>query len=186
MRRIIVFLILSGLAMNGLMAQDLIFGAKAGVNFATLTNNDDYNQKFGMHFGAVAELELSENLYLQPELLYSAQGYKRDFEGRTLRAKIDYLNLPILFSYEVINDVRLMAGPQFAMNIRSELDGEGQEVQNIPVNDLDVSGVFGMQINVDASFFIQGRYQLGLSEVLLNQEEKHSVISLSIGFLFDQ
>ena len=101
--RFFSLLIIGGfLCFNTVGAQELTFGAKVGGNLATLTNNDEYDQKFGMHFGAVGELELSDNLSLQPELLYSAQGYKRDFEGRTIRAKIDYLNLPLLFSYELI------------------------------------------------------------------------------------
>ena len=78
-----------------------------------------------------------------------------------------------------------MAGPQIGLNIRAELEGEGQEAQRLNVNDVDASAVFGIQIKVDDSFFIQGRYALGLSEVRFNQDEKHSVFSLSIGFFFD-
>ncbi|MBT8259480.1 MAG: PorT family protein [Bacteroidia bacterium] len=185
MKKIMLMLVLSSMFLNELVAQDLTFGAKAGVNLSTLTNNDDYDSRYGIHFGAVAEWEISDKFSLQPELLYSGQGYKRDLEGRTLRGKIDYLNIPLMASVEVMNDVSLMAGPQIGINLRAELDGEGQEIQRLTVNDVDASVVFGIQIDVDASFFIQGRYALGLSEVRINQEEKHSVFSVSMGFYFD-
>lgn len=185
MRNNILFSVLGLLCSYAVMAQDLTFGAKAGANLATLTNNDDFDSRFGIHFGAVAEWEISDNFSVQPELLYSGQGYKRELEGRILRGKIDYFNIPLLASVEVIDDVCLMAGPQIGINIRAELDGEGQETQRLNVNDVDASAIFGIQIEVDDSFFIQGRYALGLSEVRFNQDEKHSVFSLSIGFFFD-
>ncbi|NNK86780.1 MAG: PorT family protein [Flavobacteriaceae bacterium] len=186
MKKIIQIVILSTVFPCGMIAQDLTFGAKAGGNLATLTNNDDYEAKFGLHFGAVAEWEISDDFSIQPELLYSAQGYKRDIEGRTLRAKIDYLNIPLMASYEVIDDVCLMAGPQIGLNLRAELEGEGQEGQRIPVNDVDASAVFGIQVEVDDSFFIQARYAMGLSEIRTNIDEKHSVFSVSLGFFFDK
>ncbi|NNK70906.1 MAG: PorT family protein, partial [Flavobacteriaceae bacterium] len=162
MKKIMLMLVLSSMFLNELVAQDLTFGAKAGVNLSTLTNNDDYDSRYGIHFGALAKWEISDNFSLQPELLYSGQGYKRDLEGRTLRGKIDYFNIPLMASVEVVNDVSLMAGPQIGINLRAELEGEGQETQRLTVNDVDASVIFGIQIDVDASFFIQGRYALGL------------------------
>ena len=185
MKKNILLMILSIIFSNEISAQDLTFGAKAGGNLATLTNNDEYESKFGMHFGAVAEWELSDDFSIQPELLYSAQGYERELEGRTLRAKIDYFNIPIMLSYELIDDVCLMAGPQIGLNLRADLEGEGQEDQRIPANDVDASAVFGLQVEVDDSFFIQARYAMGLSEIRTNIDEKHSVFSLSMGFFFD-
>ena len=86
----------------------------------------------------------------------------------------------------MFENVRITAGPQIGINIREELDGEGQETQRLNVNSVDASAVFGIQIEVDESFFIQGRYALGLSEVRLNRDEKHSVFSLSLGFFIDK
>ncbi len=182
----IIFILLVGSILTDINAQDLRFGAKAGANLAALTNNDDFDSRFGIHFGALAEIGISDRFSVQPELLYSGQGYKRELEGRILRAKIDYFNLPVMASVELFDDVNLMAGPQIGINIRSELTGEGQEGQRLNVNDVDASAVFGIQIAVDDSFFIQGRYALGLSEVRFNEDEKHSVFSLSFGFFFDR
>ncbi|NNL32449.1 MAG: outer membrane beta-barrel protein, partial [Flavobacteriaceae bacterium] len=51
------------------------YGFKAGGNLAKFTDNSDFEFKFGMHFGGVANIQLSDAFSLQPELLYSAQGY---------------------------------------------------------------------------------------------------------------
>ncbi|NNF81747.1 MAG: PorT family protein, partial [Flavobacteriaceae bacterium] len=60
MKKIMLMLVLSSMFLNELVAQDLTFGAKAGVNLSTLTNNDDYDSRYGIHFGAVAEWEISD------------------------------------------------------------------------------------------------------------------------------
>ncbi|WP_271730093.1 outer membrane beta-barrel protein [Aquimarina algiphila] len=68
-------------------AQDIKFGFKGGVNFATLNGddvNDNLDGRTGYHIGAVLQVSLAETIALQPELLYSAQGIED--------TDIDYLN----------------------------------------------------------------------------------------------
>ena len=85
MSRFLFLSILCFLSIIPLFSQQTTYGIKAGGNIANLTDNDDFNSKFGIHFGAVAQIELSETLKLQPEFLYSAQGYQRDLPDNQLR-----------------------------------------------------------------------------------------------------
>ena len=185
MKKYVLTMILGLIVPFGIMAQDLSFGIKAGGNLATLTNNDDFDTRFGVHFGAVANWELSEVFSIQPELLYSAQGYKQDFNGQEVRGKIDYFNIPLMASYDVIDDLSIQVGPQIGLNLRSEVDVEGQGTSTFNVNDVDLSAVFGLQLDIDDSFFVQARYGLGLREVQLNSDFKNSVFSVSLGFMFE-
>ena len=93
-------------------AQEVNFGAKAGVNMATITGDDvdDTKSKTSFHIGAVAEIAISDKFSVQPELLYSAQGTKADEGDEEL--KIDYINLPIIAKYYVAEGFSIEAGHQ--------------------------------------------------------------------------
>ena len=180
---VLIFIVLTGSTVN---AQGITFGVKAGGNLAKFTNNDEFEFKFGPHFGAVADIEISEVFSLQPELLFSAQGYNQDFNGQRVKAKVDYFNIPIMASYMIAEGLRLQAGPQVGINLRKDIEVDDVEQSSIFVNDVDVSAIFGFQYMIDKSFFTQLRGAVGLTEIVTNLDQKHFVISLSFGFLFDR
>ena len=181
----ILFLIFTSCSIAGLYGQGVNFGAKAGLNASNFTNNDDFNTKIGLHFGAVANIYISEKFSFQPELFYSAQGYNSDFNGQDVRAKIDYFNLPFLVDYKINDNISLQVGPQIGFNIRSEITVENQENVSAFVNDIDMSASFGLQYKFDSGFFTQARYVMGINDVSRTESYKNSVISLSIGFFFN-
>ncbi|MBT8265778.1 MAG: PorT family protein [Bacteroidia bacterium] len=161
------------------------YGFKAGGNLAKFTDNSDFEFKFGMHFGGVANIQLSDAFSLQPELLYSAQGYRQNFNGQKVRAKVDYFNIPILGSYQITEGLELQFGPQIGINIRKELEVDEQEGGSIFVNDIDASAAFGIKYFFDDYVFTQLRGTFGLTEVLTNSGYKNLVISLSLGVMLD-
>lgn len=181
-------IILSLFLVSTLNAQNWNFGIKAGGNLSNITNVDEFKTKFGINFGAVATVEISDVFSIQPELFYSAQGYNDETLQQDAVARIDYFHVPLLASYEVTDGVSLQAGPQLGFNIRAEVERDGQEPFDLSiVNDVDFSGVVGAQVQVDENFFIQGRYVFGLNEAFRNSsDQKNSVISLSLGFMFDK
>jgi hypothetical protein len=162
-------------------SQDVNFGLKTGVNFANLTNSNDLNYKFGLNFGAVASLAISDMFSLQGELIYSAQGYKQDFNGQKVKGKIDYFIIPIIGDFEIAEDFSLQIGPQLGVNIRKDREIDGTVQGSIFVNDIDFSAVFGIQYFLDSNVFFQMRYAPGLTEVLSNIDQKNTVISASLG-----
>ena len=185
MKKYVLISLIAAFISTGVMGQGVTFGLKGGANLAKLTNNDDFEFKFGLHFGGVAQIPISEVFNLQPEILYSAQGYRQNFNGQQVKGLIDYLNVPFLGSYEVAEGLSFQVGPQLGINIRNELQVEGSEQGTIFVNDVDVSAAFGFQYLFDDTFFAQLRGTIGLTDVLTNVEQKHLVISASIGILFD-
>ena len=56
------------------MAQNLKFGAKLGLNIATLNGYRNAKSKIGYAIGGFVEIKVSEKIAIQPELLYSLQG----------------------------------------------------------------------------------------------------------------
>ncbi len=134
---------LTAIAVLGFMttqAQEVRFGAKAGLNMASIDSNDDegidLSSRIGLHIGAFAEIMLSDKFAFQPELLYSTQGSKYDYsqtdsgfgyeivstnEGVT---KLDYINIPLMAKYFATEKFFIEAGPQvgFVINKTAEVD----------------------------------------------------------------
>jgi len=123
-------------------AQDLKFGAKAGVNFANLTMDysgegdfsEDNAMKIGFHVGGLVEIKFSEKFALQPELLFSTQGTKTEssendgdgfvssYEATT---NLAYVNIPIMVKFYPIPSLYIEAGPQVGFLVSAKEKAEG-------------------------------------------------------------
>ncbi|SFW67435.1 Outer membrane protein beta-barrel domain-containing protein [Sinomicrobium oceani] len=156
-------------------AQSLHFGAKGGVNFASLSGDDadGADGRTGFHIGLLAELGLTDKFSIQPEVLYSAQGAKISDADLNL----DYVNIPVLAKYYLTDGLSIQAGPQFGLNVKDDWEGFDTNAKSF-----EMSGAVGLEYKI-GSFFAQGRYNFGLSDVT-DQNVKNSVFQLSVGFLF--
>ncbi|WP_378188230.1 porin family protein [Aquimarina sp. W85] len=151
-------------------AQDLKFGFKGGVNFATLSGDDvdsDLDGRTGYHIGAVAQVSLMDMIALQPEVLYSAQGVKD--------RNIDYLNVPVLLKYKFAKVLSIEAGPQFGFVVNDDVKNGAKP------ESFDFSGAVGAGVEI-SSFFAQIRYNIGFTEVVENFDGKNSAFQISVGY----
>ncbi len=188
-------------------AQDVDFGAKAGLNFATINGDetDRTNMKTAFHLGGYAEIMLSDDFSVQPELLYSMQGTKIDDSYTELGVsvkeetdiKIDYINIPIMAKYYVSEGLSLEAGPQFGFLISAEADSDvtvGGQTQSATIDlkdnlkSLDFGFNVGIGYKLDTGINFGARYNLGLSNVNDNDQEglknQNGVVQLSVGYTF--
>jgi hypothetical protein len=174
-------------------AQDVNFGAKAGVNFATITGDDvdSFSSRTAFHLGFVAEIVITETFSFQPELLYSAQGsdYSDDFFEGTV--EVDYLNLPLMAKFYVGEGFSLEAGPQvgFLLSAKDKYDGGEDDWSDI-TKGIDFGLNFGVGYKLEGGFNFGARYNLGLTDVnddpdsLGDSAYKNSVIQAYVGFFF--
>ena len=167
------------------------FGAKGGVNFASV-NGDDFDADEGLtsfHIGGVASIAISGFFSIQPEIVYSSQGYSFDFFDVESKVKIDYLNIPIMADFEVINGLSLQCGPQLGINLSGKIDVnvEGQSRDLDGIETLDIGAGIGAQYQLaDKGLFFQARYVNGLTEIFEDDTKaKNGVISLSVGYMFN-
>jgi hypothetical protein len=183
---------------------DITFGAKAGLNLATITGDlENIKSRTSFHIGGMAEIEISEDFAVQPELLYAAQGAK--YDGFTLA--LDYLYVPIMAKYFVTEEFSLEAGPQFGYLLSAKLkedssnnNGGGGNVNTperraepVDVKDSVKSFDFGLNIGasylVDSNINLSARYFLGLAngnDFDDNEGDfKNSVFQLSVGYYFN-
>ena len=173
-------------------AQDINFGAKAGVNFATITGDDveSFSSRTAFHVGFVAEIVISETFSFQPELLYSAQGADWDegdgFEGTT---KVDYLNVPLMAKFYVGEGFSLEAGPQVGFLLSAKDVEEGEEDFDLKdyVKGIDFGVNVGVGYKMEGGLNFGARYNLGLSDANdteVDSKIKNSVIQAYVGFFF--
>ena len=168
--------------------QDIQFGAKAGLNLATLGPDlNDPATRTIFHLGAMAEVSISDQFSIQPELLYSAQGATDESDEDEV-VKLDYIILPILAKYYVLENFSLEAGPQigFLLNAEAEDDGETFDLkENTKSTDLGFALGVGYKLENGLNFNL--RYYFG-SDVNTIEEDsdaiKNRVFQASIGFFF--
>jgi len=168
-------------------AQDISFGVKAGLNFATLGGDDvdELEGVTGLNIGAVAEFGLSEKFSIQPEVIYSTQGASLDDE--TL--ELDYINVPVLAKYYVFEGFSLEAGPQLGFNINSQYEFEGETEDEDDIKTVDIAAALGLGYKLPMGIFFQARYNLGITDVYDEIEgtqidAKNNVFQFSVGYKF--
>jgi len=79
MKKIFILSFLLPFALSNANAQnleDLRFGVTGGLNLSNMTN---FNSKASFHLGLKAEKSITENVFIEGAVLYSAKGAKMDF-----------------------------------------------------------------------------------------------------------
>lgn len=116
--------------------QDVKFGLRAALNFASMygDDTDDTSIKTGLVAGGLAKISISENFAFQPELLYSQQGTRgAAVSGVRIKLLNDYLNIPLMGKFYVAPNFNLQLGPQIGFLLNTKVKGESGGV-DISVN----------------------------------------------------
>ncbi len=208
MKKSILAIAIAFLGINAASAQESpLFGIKGGVNFSNfygdgINQYNDPNGRTSFNLGLLAEIPVSDKFSVQPEVLYSGQGY--DIADRNdandIEYQLDYINVPVLAKYYVTDGLALEAGPQVGFLVNSEIDynpSNTNDNNSISLNEdqfnkLDLSVALGASYKFRGGFFLSGRYNLGLSDIyddsannfFANADAKHSVFQGGIGFMF--
>jgi len=187
-------------------AQEVKFGAKAGVNLATIGGDvEDADGRTSFHVGGVAEIMISDKFSVQPELLYSAQGLQSEYTETIFgsdvkfeeKLKLDYINLPIMAKFYVAEGLSIEAGPQvgFLISAESEVEAsfEGDsENQTEDVKDgfksVDFAAGIGLGYKLDSGLNFSARYTLGLANIAEDAADdfsiQNNVLQVSLGYMF--
>jgi hypothetical protein len=161
---------------------EMSFGAKGGLNMATVSNATGSSALIGAHIGGFAEFKLSDKFAVQPELLFSMQGAKFDSGSFSL----NYINVPVMAKYYVADAFSVEAGPQIGFLMSAKDDGE--DVKD-GYNTIDFGVNFGAGYDLNEKMVLGLRYNLGLSDLQKDlpsgyDGSKNGVLSLSFGYKF--
>lgn len=182
---------------------DVKFGAKGGINLANIVGDDagDANTLVGFNAGFFVEIPVTDKLTIQSEILYSAQGSKSEgplvIDGSLYDVKatmkLNYINIPVMFKYNVVEKFSLEAGPYvgFLTTAKMKVDVDGYGSATEDMKDLVKSTDFGIALGMNYEFsdviFANVRYQGGLTQIGDTGEGdniKNSVFQLGLGFRF--
>ena len=180
MKKFAIAVVLVFIGFN-MQAQGLELGVKAGVNFASLTDASGFNNRTGFVLGAFAGFKVSEKVALQGELLYSQQGADPDLGEFDL----NYVNVPLIVKYYVSGGLNIQVGPQFGFLVSDDIFSVFDDIgDNIKANEFDVAAVLGVGFDFPMGIRVDGRYNLGLSDVTDLSSSKNAVFTLALGYSF--
>lgn len=172
---------------------------KAGINLATMTNDNDAKTRLGLVAGAELQYQATPLFYLSAGALYSQQGCETKSEGIDGTLKMDYINIPILANLCVADGLALKIGiqPGFLINDKVEVSANGVSAEiglkesyraaglDADVSSLDFAIPLGVSYEIN-NFVLEARYNCSLSKAisLLGESTKHSVFQLTLGYKF--
>ncbi len=207
MKKSIFILTIVLFGFTNIIAQNIKYGSKIGVNIGNITGDeaDDLNTKTSLHAGAIAEIMISDEFSFQAELLYSAQGAKSNYSEtlddvtfRYTSVKLEYINVPLLAKYYIVEGLSLEAGPQVGFLLTADREFEKTDNGETETGEKDIldeiKGIdfglnFGLAYKLESGIFLVARYNLGLSNIndvegADNLKKQNRVIQFSVGYFF--
>ena len=170
-------------------AQDVKFGAKAGLNMSNYTGDvEGTDMKVGYQVGGFAEIKISEKFAVQPELVFTNLGAKGDFSGVTVTEHLNYIAIPVMAKYFVADKFSVEAGPQigFLMSAKMKADGESVDTKD-DYNSTDFGLNVGVGYDITENIGVGLRYTAGLSNIAKDSgdfKQGNRNIALSVGYKF--
>ncbi len=183
-----IFLLATAVVMFATVSQAQVrFGAKAGLNIANLDFEYEGfsfspDSKTSFHIGVMAKYQFNEQFGIQPEIVYSMEGA----EIEDSEIDFNFINIPILFTYNPAEIFSIHAGPQFGILTTAEIDGEDFKDE---IKSLNLSLGIGAAVELTNGFTGGVRYNLGLSNLNDSEDDgeiKANAFQLYVGYFFSR
>lgn len=173
------------------------YGIKAGANFSHInfsksSSPPDHaistNWQPGIVAGFVVVVPVFNDIFFQPEYLFSQMGGK--FEEENKQYQINYLSLPAFLRWNFYEGFSLLIGPQFDLLINSKEKAENIETSlddNIEHRSIFITG--GLEYFFTNNLILGMKYMHGLNPVDIqrdndNQEFKYQGFQFFFTYLF--
>jgi hypothetical protein len=149
-------------------------GIKAGANLNSLSSSssvgtDPHKPNVGFHLGFFGEFRLKEKFYLIPELQFNQRGAAiNNAQNSNERVNLNYIDLPILLSYQPIKQINIDLGPNVSFKT-SAVGINGSTKNNVDFiydKNIDFGISTGLRFNISNKVALIGRYYHGLSSVV--------------------
>ncbi|AOW17914.1 hypothetical protein LPB03_10815 [Polaribacter vadi] len=188
----IALMIVSTLSLN---AQDAntkaTAGIKGGYNISSVSfdGNSETEKLHGYHIGIYGESYIGKYFAIQPEILYSKQGYKIIDNSGTYTQKLDYLNIPLMLKLYPVKSFFLEAGPQIGFSISHKETFDSGFIlydtsKEFEPSNFDWGINLGTGFKSDAGVSLGVRYHIGQSDIYNEDKPKNRVWQIYLGFEF--
>lgn len=166
-------------------------GIKGGYNLSSVSfdGTSETDKLHGFHLGVFVESYIGNHLSIQPEILYSQQGYKIIDNSGTYTQKLDYLNVPLMLKLYPVKSFFLEAGPQIGFSISHKETFDAGFVlydtnEEFEPSNFDWGVNVGAGFKSDAGVSLGARYHLGQSDIYDNDKPKNRIIQIYLAFEF--
>ncbi|UWX55077.1 PorT family protein [Maribacter litopenaei] len=128
-RRVVIIMALFLLSCQGVKAQEAHIGVKGGLNYSSIVGDLTDGLKFRLsgHGGVFLEIDFSDKFKLQPELVYSSQGFQYSTDLAAIQTngsvgeendfrtnvQLNFITIPILGKFGLNDHIDLEFGSQF-------------------------------------------------------------------------
>ena len=167
-------------------AQSWAWGPKVGATFTTLNGVGDLKMREGVTAGLFFESVACNWFVIEADLLFSMQGFKADDTNDT-KVRLNYISMPIVGKYYVIDGLNLQMGASFDYLIHSGIKTDAATDINVDgdFNKFNIQFVAGMAYDFDFGMVLEGRYCYGLTpESTLTQDVYSGMLQITAGWRF--
>lgn len=194
------------------ISQETHIGIKGGLNYSSVVGDLTDGLKFRLsgHGGLFLEIDFSEKFKLQPELLYSSQGFQFSTDLAAIQnggstgaendfrtnVQFNFITIPIVGKFALNDRLDIEFGPQFGFllnqvtktkdlnqNNNSEVDRKSVVSGNFQ---LDYGAAVGLGIELNDNVSVSPRFYIGLRNRLNGlpgAQNYNAAIQLSINYL---
>lgn len=166
-------------------------GIKGGYNVSSVSfdGTSETARLHGFHIGVYGESYLGKYFSIQPEILYSKQGYKIIEDSGTYTQKLDYINVPLMLKLYPVKSFFLEAGPQIGFSISHKETFDSGFIlydtsKEFEPSNFDWGVNLGAGFKSDAGVSLGARYHIGQSDIYDEDKPKNRVWQLYLGFEF--
>lgn len=183
------------------------FGAKAGTNFSTISSEgyDETKMKVGFYAGVFYNMPLTDNIRLQPEVLYNNLG--SETKNRVLgtdysrKLNLNFITVPVMFQMKPTEHFYVEAGPSFGFLVGADSKTTisnslgtattATELNTDDFNKFDMGLAGGVGFDITENFGVNARYTYGFSDLTkpssdpsVNAKNRSNNIQLGINYKF--
>ncbi|MBI4930237.1 MAG: PorT family protein [Bacteroidetes bacterium] len=176
-------------------------GPKFLLNFSNVIgggNSAGNNFKLGFSSGVYLKFEVSDQISIQPEIVYATRGYKYlsaiGNKDTILKHNLSYIDFPLLLSISIGDKGFINFGPQVGYLINDKM--KGTVTSSATSENIDSSNVYGYNTTEYALAFgggyrfpfklvvsVQGAF--GLTKLFASDEPSHNfVFGISVAYSF--
>lgn len=156
----------------------VLYGVKAGINFADLHTKDADKTKMlvGFNVGGFAKLPIFKMIAIQPEIYYTTKGSEVTYDNLTAQGTaqftLNYIEIPLLLIVNFNENFNVYAGPYASALVSGKVKNKSNTVlfdyeHNIKredYNDYDLGIIVGGGVDI-GRIGIGGRYCYGTKTV---------------------
>ncbi|ASV30099.1 porin family protein [Maribacter cobaltidurans] len=210
-RRAIFTMALFLLLHQGVSSQEAHFGVKGGFNYSSIVGDltDGLKFRFSGHGGIFMEIDFSEKFKLQPELIYSSQGFQYSTDLAAIQTngsvgeendfrtnvQLNYLTIPILGKFALTDRIDVEFGPQFGFLLNQviknkDLNQDSNLERRSSISgdfQLDYGAAVGLGLQLKDNLSLSPRFYIGLRNrlnELQGAQNYNAAIQLSLNYLF--